>query len=447
MRIPVAMTIAGCDSGGGAGIAVDLKTFSSIGVYGTVVITSVTAQNTGEVRGVFDIPGSFVYEQIAAVVENIGVDAAKTGMLSNPDIVENVSEAIENYKIKLVVDPVIFAKSGARLLSNEALNVLKKKLLPKALIVTPNADEAAALSGYRVESVQDAVLAARKISEIYGVKTVVVKGGHLAGEKVIDVVYHNGEYHFIESERYPGKCFHGAGCSFSAAITAYLAMGEDVLHAIMKAKKFVDSAIYYGLRVGSGYCPVNPMAHLEIPALKYWAIENVRKAVELILDNQSSLLPHVPEVGMNVVEAISPIYADSLTDVVGVEGRIVKAGKRLVKVGEIRPGGSSHLGRLILGLLKNGVDVRGGINVRYSQELLRKAEAKGYVIVFIDRTKEPSDSKRTEGRTMEWISSQVANLGIKPDIVYDVGDFGKEAMIRVLGKSSIEAVEKLLNLL
>lgn len=447
MKIPVAMTIAGCDSGGGAGIVADIKTFSSLGVYGTVVITSVTAQNTREVRGVFDIPGSFVYEQIATVVEDIGVDAAKTGMLSNPEIVESVSEAVDDYKIRLVVDPVIFAKSGARLLSDDALDVLKKKLLPKALVITPNAHEASVLSGYRVNSIEEAVLAARKISEIYGVKTVVVKGGHLPGERVVDVVYHEGEYRFIESERYPGKCFHGAGCSFSAAITAYLAMGQDVLQAIMNAKKFIDTAIYYGLRVGSGFCPVNPMAYLEIPALRYWAIENVRRAVELILDNQSVLLPYVPEVGMNVVEAISPIYAESLTDIVGVEGRIVKAGRRLVKVGEVKPGGSSHLGRLILGLLRNGVEVRGGVNIRYTQELVKKAEAKGYIVIFIDRAKEPAHLKSIEGRSMEWMSNQVASLGIKPDIIYDTGDFGKEAMIRVLGRSSIEAVEKLLSLL
>lgn len=262
-KVPVAMTIAGSDSGGGAGIEADLKTFSILGVHGTVAVTSVTAQNTLTVTAIFDLPGWMVYEQIRTVHEDMGIDAAKTGMLSNTDIIASVSQAVKNFEIKLVVDPVMVAKSGARLLREDAVDALKNQLLPLALIVTPNAFEAEILAGFKVESIQDAEKAARVIHEKYGVPAVVVKGGHLKHEEVVDVLYYNGEIHYLRSQRFPHGCFHGAGCAYSAAITAFLAKGYSVVEAVKASKSFIDVAIERGLKVGKGHCPVNPMAYIQ----------------------------------------------------------------------------------------------------------------------------------------------------------------------------------------
>lgn len=446
-RIPVAMTIAGSDSGGGAGIQADLKTFSALGVHGTVALTSITAQNTMKVSAIYDLPGWMVYEQIKVVFEDMGIDAAKTGMLSNNEIITSVAQASEDFKLKLVVDPVMVAKSGARLLREDAIDTLKKLLLPRAFLTTPNAPEAGILAGFKVENFDDAKRAAKKIHELYGVEAVVVKGGHISAEEVVDVLYYNNEYTYYRSPRYPHGCFHGAGCSYSAAITAMLAKGYGVIEAVREAKLFIDLAIDYGLKLGRGHCPVNPMAYIEIPALKYKAIENVRKAVEIVLEKQHLILPYTPEVGINVVEAIDSRYARRIEDVVGVEGRLVKSGLRLVKVGDVKPGASSHLARLVLTLMKRGLKIRGAINIKYSEDLISKAQKKDLRVVFIDRTKEPLELRTKEHGTMEWIASQIKIENGEPDLIYDKGDVGKEPMIRVLGENSIHAVEKLLSIL
>ncbi|WP_440059429.1 bifunctional hydroxymethylpyrimidine kinase/phosphomethylpyrimidine kinase [Thermogladius sp. 4427co] len=445
-KIPTALTIAGSDSSGGAGIEADLKTFSALGVYGAVAITCVTAQNTYAVLGVFCLPGRIVYEQIRSVYEDIGIDAVKTGMLGNADIVDNIADAISDLRLKnIVVDPVLSSKTGFRLLDDEGLERLRKRILPQSLLVTPNAIEAGVLSGMRVESLEEAKQAARKISSLYGVPAVLVKGGHLKEKDSIDVLYFDGDYYFFTSPRMPQGCFHGAGCSFSAAITSMLARGVRLVEAVEKAKEFINVAIKYGTGVGRGFCPVDPLAYLYIPASKYRAIESVMRAVDILLEKQDLLLPYVPEVGMNIAEAIEARFVNSIEDVIAVEGRIVRAGRRLVKVGDIKPGGSSHLARLLISLIKRGFDVRGAVNVGYSKQLIEKAIAKGYKVVFVDRRREPLEIKHALSGSMEWIASQVE--GSTPDIIYDEGDVGKEPMIRVLGSSAVDAVEKLLSIL
>lgn len=445
-RIPVAMSIGGSDSSGGAGLEADLKTFTALGVYGAISVTSVTAQNTYRVSAIYDIPGWVVYEQIKAVYEDIGIDAAKTGMLSNSDIVLQVARAVGDFGFKLIVDPVMVSKTGARLLREDAVDVLKKELLPRATIVTPNALEASILVGFSVKTLEDAVKASRRISELYGVEAVVVKGGHLETSEVVDVLYHGNEYYYFKSPRYPHGCFHGAGCAYSAAITALLAKGYNVVEAVKEAKRFIDMAIDYGVMIGRGYCPVNPVAYLEIPAYKYIAIENVKRAVYILLENQDLVLPHTPEVGINVVEAIDIRYARDISDVVGVEGRIVRAGDRLIKVGEVKPGASSHLARFILALIKRGLSTRGAVNIKYSDTIVKRAHEKGLRAIYVDRSKEPLEVKTREGGSMEWIASQIPS-NTTVDIVYDKGDIGKEPMIRVLGRSAVEAVEKMIKIL
>ncbi len=445
-KIPVAMTIAGSDSGGGAGIEADLKTFSALGVHGTVAITSITAQNTYSVIDVYDLPGRIVYNQIKAVYEDMGIDAAKTGMLSNSEIISAVAQAIRDFSIKnLVVDPVMIAKSGARLLREDAVEALKSKLLPLALVATPNASEAEVLAGFSVKTLDDAKKAAKTIHEKYGTAAVIVKGGHLKELKAVDVVYYNGEYYLIESERILDGCFHGTGCSFSAAITAFLAKSFPLLNAIQEAKKFIDMAIRFGLKIGKGHCPVNPIAYIEIPAAKFHAIENVRKAVEILLENQSLVLPYVPEVGINVVEAIEARYVTGVNDVAGVEGRIVKAGNRLAKVGEVKMGGSSHLARLVIALMRSGHEIYAAVNIRFDKAVVEKAIEKGFKVAFVDRRREPAEIKEAPMGSMEWIASQITKE--IPDLIYDVGDVGKEPMIRVLGKNAVDAVKKLLQIL
>jgi len=256
--VPRALTIAGSDSGGGAGIQADLKTFSALGVFGMTAITALTAQNTTGVTGIVEVAPQFVRQQIDAVASDIGVDAAKTGMLSSAPIIEAVAEAIRQHRMtQLVVDPVMIAKSGAPLLRPEAQEALARLLLPLALVVTPNLHEARVLVGRSVTTLREMEDAARAL-HVLGPRYVVVKGGHLEGDAV-DLFFDGSRVERLEAPRIQTRHTHGTGCVFSAAITAWLARGTPVPEAVRRAKTFITEAIREGLPLGKGHGPANPM--------------------------------------------------------------------------------------------------------------------------------------------------------------------------------------------
>ena len=254
-RQPVAMTIAGSDSGGGAGIQADLKTFQALGVYGASTLTAITAQNTVGVRAVHEIPTDVIAAQIDAVLEDIGVDAAKTGMLSSAQIIATVADRVRHWRLeRLVVDPVMVAKSGDRLLREDAIQALIHDLLPLALVLTPNIPEAEVLLGRAIGTEDEIRHAARDILDL-GPRAVVMKGGHRTGDAT-DILYDGRAFHAFEAERVDTPNTHGTGCTFSAAIAAGLARGEDVLDAVEAAKHYVHEAIRRSRPLGSGHGPV-----------------------------------------------------------------------------------------------------------------------------------------------------------------------------------------------
>ncbi|MGB9866994.1 MAG: bifunctional hydroxymethylpyrimidine kinase/phosphomethylpyrimidine kinase [Bacillota bacterium] len=258
--VPRAITIAGSDSGGGAGIQADLKTFTSLRVFGMSAITAITAQNTLGVLGVQRVAPDVVRLQIQACVEDIGVDASKTGMLCDAEIVAVVAEAMKEFRLpKLVVDPVMVSKSGHRLLAEDAVRVLREKLLPLALVVTPNLAETSVLTGMDVNNLERMERAARLIHSM-GPQFVVVKGGHLGrtGQgKAADLVYDGRDFTVLEKDWVDTKNTHGTGCTFSAAITGYLALGYQTLDAIRKGKEFVTWALRHSFSLGQGHGPTN----------------------------------------------------------------------------------------------------------------------------------------------------------------------------------------------
>ena len=253
-----ALTIAGSDSGGGAGIQQDLKTFQALGVWGMTAITAVTVQNTIGVSGFVEIPPETVAAQIEAVASDIGVDAAKTGMLASAAIIEAVARAVRDAEIeKLVVDPVFISKHGDPLLREDAVDALRREILPLALVVTPNAHEAGELAGLEVRTRADQTEAARAILAL-GARAVLVKGGHVGGSEAIDVLATaEGTVEFA-SPRLDSPNTHGTGCMLSAAIAAGLAKGLDLETAVSNAKGFVTRGIEHGLALGKGIGPVNP---------------------------------------------------------------------------------------------------------------------------------------------------------------------------------------------
>ncbi len=256
-----ALTIAGSDSGGGAGIQADLKTFAARGVYGMSVLTALTAQNTVGVQGVFELPPEFVSLQIDSVLSDIGADAVKTGMIANAAIIAVVAEKIKQYGVSnLVVDPVMVAKGGDLLLRPEAKSALIEMLIPLAMVVTPNAHEAEALTGMVVHTRDDMQRAAQQIHAL-GARTVIVKGGHVEvnPHESVDVLYDGNDFAYLRAERIETENTHGTGCTFASAIAAELAKGASVNEAAQTAKAYVTAAIRGGAqwRIGHGHGPLD----------------------------------------------------------------------------------------------------------------------------------------------------------------------------------------------
>jgi hydroxymethylpyrimidine/phosphomethylpyrimidine kinase len=252
-----ALTVAGSDSGGGAGIQADLKTFMAHGVYGMSAITAITAQNTVGVRAVELLDPALVAAQIAAVLDDIGADAAKTGMLGAAPIIEAVAASLRHYRLtNLVVDPVMIAKSGDRLLAEAAVAALRTTLLPLALVLTPNLPEASVLLGRPVATMEDMPAAARALLAL-GPRYVLLKGGHLPGDEVMDLLDDGEEVLVLRSPRVPTRHTHGTGCTYSAAIAALLARGLPVPAAVREARAYLIGAIERAEAIGAGHSPVH----------------------------------------------------------------------------------------------------------------------------------------------------------------------------------------------
>ncbi len=250
----IALTIAGSDSGGGAGIQADLKAFHAHGVFGASVVTAITAQNTEEVRRAFDLPVDLVRAQLDAVLDDLAIAAAKTGMLSSAAIIDTVADVLGERRFEnLVVDPVMVSKGGHRLLRDDAVDALVARLLPRALVVTPNLHEASILSGIAIASLDDMERAAARIGEL-GPRAVVVKGGHANFALAVDVLWTRaGVERLLPEGAVEERSVHGTGCTFSAAIAARLARGEDVATAVRSAKRYITEVIRHAQRIGRGH--------------------------------------------------------------------------------------------------------------------------------------------------------------------------------------------------
>ncbi|WP_053363063.1 bifunctional hydroxymethylpyrimidine kinase/phosphomethylpyrimidine kinase [Bacillus sp. FJAT-27251] len=262
MKVYKSLTIAGSDSGGGAGIQADLKTFQELGVFGTSALTAVTAQNTMGVQDVFPLNPDQVVKQIHSVGSDLKIDSLKTGMLFSAEIITAVARMIREFKWeKLVVDPVMIAKGGASLLQQQAVVALKQELLPLAMVLTPNIPEAEVLTGISIKSEEDKKEAARRLHGM-GVKYVLIKGGHEEDRhQAIDLLFDGNAFSTLQSRRIATKNTHGTGCTFSAAITAELAKGASIHEAAATAKTFIQAAIEEDLNIGSGHGPTNHWAY------------------------------------------------------------------------------------------------------------------------------------------------------------------------------------------
>ena len=430
-KIPVILTIAGSDSGGGAGVEADIKTIASLGLHPACAITSVTAQNTLGVRSAYDIPCNVIIEQVDAVCEDMDITWAKSGMLSSSEITSTVAEMVKKHNLKIVVDPVMAAEAGGDLLRKEAVKTLRDELLPVAEVVTPNINEANTLAEMQIRTVEDAKLAAKVISKT-GVKYVIVTGGHLDAS---DIIYDscNDRYFIIPGTFVKGGT-HGSGCTYSSSLASYLAKGYDIEEAARMAKDFVVEGIKGSVPVGKGVGPVNQLAWLLNNVERCTILNNVRDSVQ-ILKETNAFAKLIPEVGCNIAMAVR--NAQSPADIAAVTGRIVKVKSSAHVVGDVEFNASSHVARIILSAMKYDPSYRAAMNIKYSENILDVCRELGLTISSFSREDEPSDT-----HTMDWGTSfAIEAFGSVPDIIYDKGGVGKEAMIRIMGQNVVDVAK------
>ena len=444
MGIPRVLTIAGSDSGGGAGIQADLKTFASLDVHGLSAVTSITAQNTMDVSKILDLPIGIIKAQITAVAEDIGFDAIKIGMLYKKSIVESIGSLISKFKVPIVVDPVMLSKSGSSLLDTDAVDAMVTSMLPRATVLTPNIHEAEVISNIKIRSIKNVKEAAKVISKL-GPEAVVIKGGHLQNNGIaIDTLFWRNRFNFFEAKRIDTKDTHGTGCTFSSAIAANLAKRRDVFDAVKDAKEFVSNAIIHAYRVGGGHGPVNPSGAINRSASSYEILLDLQEGIEII---ESGPRVHLlsPECQMNIGVAIPG--AMSKDDVMAVPGRIVNLGSKVKASSSPRFGASKHVANTILAAMNMNSSRRAAINIRYSDIIINECKKLKWSVIDYDRTEEPLNVKMKEGATTSWGAKKaIDNAGVVPDVIYHLGELGKEPMILILGITAKEVASKVVSL-
>jgi len=434
---PVALTIAGSDSGGGAGIQADIKTMEAMGVFATTVVTAVTAQNTQGVQRSHVLPEAEIAGQIEAVREDFDVRALKTGMLATGPVIDLVAERVSGLDASLVVDPVMVAESGDRLLDAEAEDAYES-LIAEATVVTPNAEEASVLTDVEVTGAGSAGRAASELTQL-GADAAVVTGGHLEGDTVQDVLVTGDSQETIEHTRIDTGATHGSGCTLSCAITARLAQHTDCERAVRESISTLQRAVRYPQDVGEGPGPVNHLADIKNEAAREPTAEAVEGILQALVELDVSVL--VPEVGMNIVGATP--YAESVQETAAVEGRLRQTLSGVAATGGVRFGASSHVARFLLAARESDPELRFALNCQLTDAIETGLGALGGIVSEYDRQTQSAETSTRENATMQWGARQAIDaVEETPVAVLDRGAHGKEPVVKLLADSPAQLVER-----
>jgi hydroxymethylpyrimidine kinase/phosphomethylpyrimidine kinase len=439
--VKIALSIAGSDSGAGAGIQADLKVFSALDVYGCTAITAITAQNTKQVAEIFEISSSMVEQQIRSVMMDMRPNAIKIGMVYSSPIIDAVYNSLKKTtsKIPIVLDPILAAGTGAKLLRAEAYKSFASKLIPLSTLITPNRMEAEKLADIVIKRENDAIEAARKIKKL-GAENVIVKGGHFASAHVTDMLLDSkGNIMKLTNPRLNIKEIHGSGCNFSSAVTAYLAKGMALAEACKMANEYVHTAIRNAVKIGRGLPIANPLSVIQYDANRYHTLAELQHAAEQVsmLDGFYKL---IPETQTNFAYALS--NAAEISDVAAVRGRIIKIENTAAPASYIKFGASSHVASAVIAYMSVNPDFRSAINIRFDERIVDVCKSL-FSVASYDRTKEPKKIKRKEGSTVAWGILVALSKNPLADVIYHTGDFGKEPMISLFGRNPTEVVNKI----
>jgi hydroxymethylpyrimidine/phosphomethylpyrimidine kinase len=439
----VALSIAGSDSGAGAGIQADLKTFSALGVYGCTAITAITAQNTREVTSIFGLPDDIIREQIRSIMSDIPPDAIKIGMVHRKEIIQSIYDSLMHTKIPIVLDPIFAAGSGSKLLLDNAFESFVSELVPIATLITPNLMEAEKLAGVKIKSEGDAIEAARKIKKL-GVENVIIKGGHSNTNNVIDILLHrNKRVYKLANTRIAVKESHGSGCNFSASITALLAKGFQIVDACKIANQYVHKSIGNALKLGKGLVVTNPISDLYVDACRYHVLKELQQAT-IEIEAMNGIAELLPETQSNIAYAL-PDAVDT-SQIAGVKGRIVRIGKIARPVSNIEFGASRHVASAVLAYMTINRSMRCAMNIRYDKKLLKIAK-RLFEISEYQRITEPMSLKKKEGETILWGIKTALLSNPAAEIIYHKGEVGKEPMIMIFGTEPNDVLNKIKKIL
>jgi hydroxymethylpyrimidine/phosphomethylpyrimidine kinase len=433
-----ALAIGGLDPITGAGLYSDVKTFSMMKVLPLALATCLLIENSSGVKNVVPFAHELVRLQLKEILEDCTPQAIKIGLVYNSDVVELLAKELPK-EPPVVLDPILKSWDGKDLITAEGLKSLIELLIPRSTVVTPNALEASTLSGVDIRDLDSAKEAARKIADL-GAKCVVVKGGHTSFKKAVDILFYQGEFLVVEKERLFEEPFHGLGCVFATSFAAFLAHGLEVPEAFIQTSHFIAHAMKGSYRLRGRVRIANPLELYYKSLDVVRVIENMCKALELI-ESMKGLEELTPEVGVNIAMCLR--NPESLEDVCGIEGRLRPVRGFLRAQGLIKFGESRHLGSMLIEVNKKWPSIRACMNIRYSEDVLRALRELGFKLSSFDRAKEPLKVKLKEGMSLRWGAQEaIRSLIEEPDAIYDLGDLGKEPMIRIFGKDALDVVRK-----
>ncbi len=443
------LSIAGSDSGGGAGIQQDLRVFTVLGAYGATVITSVTSQNTQGVFSVYDLPKEHIISQLKVVIEDIKPHGIKIGMLGANAPIKEMADIIAKWKKEqegaiLVIDPVFSSKDGTDLCSKDVFFDAKETLFPLADVVCPNFHELELLFKRNFSDLDDIIRTAPSILDEFNAKHVIIKGGHIPGAVSTDVVISTDKVDVLKSTEIKSRGTHGTGCVYSSALLFYLFKHIDnIKEAALKAKRFVELGLKCFEEIGTGTFPLNSLAYLRNKVERFDVLVALEEAWQFLSNTKCADL--VPEVQMNICYALP--CAQSIEDCAAFPGRLVKYKDGVARISGPWFGASSHMARTVLTAMKYNPKKRCAMNIRLNVEFIERAEELGYKVGSFSRKDEPELIKQKEGSTISWgVSKVIEEMKLVPDVIYDVGDFGKEPMIRIIGDNPLHVVKKALKI-
>ncbi|WP_147821651.1 bifunctional hydroxymethylpyrimidine kinase/phosphomethylpyrimidine kinase [Salidesulfovibrio onnuriiensis] len=442
--LPCVLTIAGSDSGGGAGIQADLKTITMLGAYGASVITALTAQNTQGVSAIHAPSPKFVSLQMKAVVDDIKVHAAKTGMLFSASIIKAVAPFLEDKDFPLVVDPVSVATSGAKLLKDDAVQAMVDHVFPHADLLTPNIPEAELFAEMRIATQDDVAVAAEKLLKL-GPKAVLIKGGHMESVTSTDWLAQEGYKPIpLIQQRVDTKNSHGTGCTLSAAIATGLAHGLDVVHAVRQAQGYLNLALRAGFDLGAGSGPPNHLAPMIQEKAKKGVLQRLDRAGRR-LAAMSGFSTLVPEVRMNL--AIAAPFANSEQDVAAFTGGIISTRSGDVSIaGYPQFGASVQVGKGLVAARRVNPRVSCMINLRQGEGMLEALERAGVVVAWGDEGNRPPYITNKDGVWEEWLVYEAMKNHPAPEAVRavcDKGGPGREPLVRLLAEDCSDLMTRL----